>query len=150
MTKHIHHDLIVKWAADTTQVQYFFEPLQTWRDDPFPAWHPNMQYRIRHKHQDLIDQKAARPELIVHCSSTGNKAWVVLNNSNPDWNPDLYYRLVEPAPKTVEMWQWVMQQGTSVNMSPRFFVSAEDATRHYRNKVIQRADWTRITVEVQE
>lgn len=146
MTQHIHHDLIVQWAKDTTQVVELLCMNGKWLIDPNPKWEPDCKYRIRHKHQDLIDQKAARPELIVEAKDIDGY-WEAEPCSNLWWWSEVEYRLVEPAKKKVKMWQWVVQQGTSAIISPQFFVSAEDVTRSYKNKVIQRADWTEICVE---
>ena len=96
MTQHIHHDLIVQWAKDTTQVVEYLELTSgEWFIEHLPNWYPEDLYRIRHKHQDLIDQKAARPELIVQIMCDGK--WLTL--VGPNWDSMYEYRLVEPRHK---------------------------------------------------
>ena len=140
---HPHHDLIVQWAKDTTQVVEYLELTSgEWFIEHLPNWYPEDLYRIRHKHQDLIDQKAARPELIIE-AKYGDE-WIV---DEADWFNWMEYRLVEPVTKKVKMWQWVVQVQDSIWLSEFFYKSIEEAQAAMAGKVIQRADWTEICVE---
>lgn len=144
--KHIHHDLIVKWAADTTQVVEFKRKDNLWEKTGTTQWFPNNEYRIRHKHQDLIDRKKERPELVVEVN-IGDKWFSV---QYPNWDEIYEYRLVEPVTKKkVKMWQWVVSTPYGPSLSLGFH---PDEATAYRDgcytKIIQRADWTEIEVSV--
>jgi len=52
--KHVHHDMIVEWAKDTSRVVQKCM-YGTWSDDPDPKWNPDYKYRF----------KPAEPRLIV-------------------------------------------------------------------------------------
>ena len=47
--KHVHHDMIVEWAKDTSRaVQgYYPDGGGVWLDEAFPKWHPNNKYRFK-------------------------------------------------------------------------------------------------------
>jgi hypothetical protein len=48
MTKHVHHDLIVKWAADSTvTVECRQGPNYPWQEVSTPSWNPQFEYRIQ-------------------------------------------------------------------------------------------------------
>lgn len=151
--RHPHADLMARWVENTTQVVEFFYDGE-WLYTSCPTWDPDYEYRIRHKHQDLIDQKAARPELIVEMWLPMSDTWLEVNN--PLWKEEVKYRLVEPEPekpKTVEMWQWVVRGKLSGHIwkTDRFYQCVEDLQKvwdHENYDVIQRADWTRIEVPV--
>ena len=54
--KHVHHDMIVEWAADTSRVvQSRRLDHHEWTVDPYPPWLPQWQYRF----------KPAEPKYIV-------------------------------------------------------------------------------------
>lgn len=97
MTKHVHHDLIVQWALDTTQVVEMSYGNNSWFHIITPQWNPVAQYRIRHKHQDLIDRKKERPELVVEFYE--NNSWC--SATATEWCEGFEYRLVEPVPVPV-------------------------------------------------
>lgn len=146
--KHIHHDLIVQWAADTTQVVEFRYRKNKWEKVAgSPGWHTHAEYRLvepRHKHQDLIDQKAARPELVVQIMC--DEKW--LSIVGPNWDSMYEYRLVEPAKKKVKMWQWVVEYTGRVTLTSYFYTTEKEAMNFWCGcKVIQRADWTEIEVD---
>ncbi len=93
-TPHVHAAMIAEWIEDTTQVVEWFDGIEWWPDRE-PPWCESTKYRFRHKHQDLIDQKAARPELIKEWVDDSGK-WCLANDL---WWPDAKYRLVEPRHK---------------------------------------------------
>lgn len=46
--KHKHHDIIVAWAADTTQVvEVRYQGRQEWYTKRQPGWHEDYEYRIK-------------------------------------------------------------------------------------------------------
>ena len=48
MTKHVHHDLIVKWAADSTvTVECRQGPNYPWQEISTPSWVTQFEYRIK-------------------------------------------------------------------------------------------------------
>jgi hypothetical protein len=54
--KHVHHDMIVAWAADTSRVvEVYSDSLDYWRSVDIPTWSPNCVYRF----------KPAEPKYIV-------------------------------------------------------------------------------------
>lgn len=94
-TPHVHEKMIKEWAEDTSRVVEALDLSGKWMYNQYPIWGSEIQYRFRHKHQDLIDQKAARPELIVEFYDDGGQ-WHLANDM---WWPDVEYRLVEPRHK---------------------------------------------------
>lgn len=53
--KHVHHDMIVEWAADTSRVVQRYYGGGVWLDEKSPQWYPNDKYRF----------KPAEPKYIV-------------------------------------------------------------------------------------
>lgn len=146
--RHKHADLIKQWVEDTTQVVEWKDHIGNWTPTKNPLWEVNTEYRFRHKHQDLIDQKAARPELIVEIFDGSD--WVAI--PNPSWDPKYKYRLVEPEKKKVEMWQWIVKSLETEYVYPTlyYYLTAAHVNKDFNPKrfqIIQRADWTRIEVE---
>lgn len=46
--KHVHHDMIVEWAADPSRVVESRKFLHhEWTVDPYPKWLPTWQYRFK-------------------------------------------------------------------------------------------------------
>jgi hypothetical protein len=44
---HIHHDTIVAWAADTTQIVQYRVHSGEWVATESPRWRPEYEYRIK-------------------------------------------------------------------------------------------------------
>jgi len=54
--KHVHHDMIIEWAKDTSRVvEAYATTVNHWFIDRAPDWHPAVQYRF----------KPAEPKYIV-------------------------------------------------------------------------------------
>ena len=53
--KHVHHDMIVEWAADPSRVVQRYYGGGVWLDEKSPQWFPNDKYRF----------KPAEPKYIV-------------------------------------------------------------------------------------
>ena len=53
--KHVHHDMIVEWAKDTSRVVQRYYGGGVWLDEKSPQWFPNDKYRF----------KPAEPKYIV-------------------------------------------------------------------------------------
>jgi len=154
-TPHVHAAMIKEWAEDTSRVVEYFDDrvVFNWLKDGAPYWWPNVKYRFRHKHQDLIDQKAARPELIVEWRSSPSAVWNRLSTiEQTKQYPNEEYRLVEPPKqkKTVKMWQWVIRHRRTnrVFLWDAFFQNELEARGNWDSAydIIQRADWTEIEI----
>lgn len=46
MSKHKHHDLIVKWAETACEVEYWDAILGKWKAIAHPSWIEKLQYRL--------------------------------------------------------------------------------------------------------
>ena len=45
--KHVHHDMIVEWAADPSRVVQRYYGGGVWLDEKSPQWFPNDKYRFK-------------------------------------------------------------------------------------------------------
>lgn len=50
MKPHKHAELIKQWA-DGAEIQVYTD---TWHDDSFPLWRPNLEYRIKPEEKRLV------------------------------------------------------------------------------------------------
>ena len=53
--KHVHHDMIIEWAKDTSRVVEIRGVEGTWRETTAPSWATHIEYRF----------KPAEPKFIV-------------------------------------------------------------------------------------
>ena len=47
MTKHVHHDMIIEWAKDTSRVVQYQSAPDRWVTTYRPAWEPLAKYRFK-------------------------------------------------------------------------------------------------------
>ncbi len=74
--KHVHHDLIVSWAADSSQVvEVHFPRSNTWSATPSPEWREDRQYRFKPEFIVVNGIQVPRAESLVAFSlpSRGNR-----------------------------------------------------------------------------
>lgn len=101
MTRHIHADLMIQAANDTSiEWQYKSPELNNWSDcvDGIPAWNPKSEYRQKptpHPHQSLMDQAKADPSIEWEWRHENSKWHSCF--SAPSWEEYFEYRQ-KPVP----------------------------------------------------
>ena len=102
-------------------------------------------------------------KMIKHSSSNTNRIWKYKNNyfvkggliTNTNEMVLDGYEIYETPKPRVKVWQWIIKHNTP-NIPPRlttgFFATENEASNDLLcadDKIIQRADWTEIEVEVE-
>lgn len=97
MSKHKWYNEIVAWA-EGKEIQFRYrlsmnpKDWSNWEYKKYPAWDSDddtVEYRIKHKHQDLIDAFNAGTKIQYFSNSWSR--WEDVNN--PKWSDGLEYRI---------------------------------------------------------
>ena len=90
MKPHKHATVIKAWADNQDiQIQYKTNCTHEWRTCYVPEWDECHEYRVKHKHQDLIDAHAKGAKIQYIFPNTG--AWIDI--STPSWSNHIEYRI---------------------------------------------------------
>lgn len=92
MKPHKHAELIKCWA-DGAEIEYRLGPHNYLAITGEPSWQKSLEYRVKNKHQSLIDayDNGAVIEVADECSE-----WII--TEHPKWYEDFEYR-IKPEPK---------------------------------------------------
>jgi hypothetical protein len=76
--KHVHHDMIVEWAKDTSrEVEVYFPGIKTWSATPSPEWREDRQYRFKPAETKYIVVNGVNvPEPVRGGLEVGQRFWV--------------------------------------------------------------------------
>ena len=77
--KHVHHDMIIEWAADPSRVVESRKFLHhEWTVDPHPKWLPTWQYRFKPAEPKYIVVNGVNvPEPVRERLKAGQPYWLV-------------------------------------------------------------------------
>lgn len=152
MTRHIHADLMIQAANDTTIQWDWTYPTEAdsgnWFDIPgTPFWEPSLIYRQRpapHPHQALMDQAKADPSIKWQYKDITGQWLDVREVCLPLWTTYLEYR---QKPVMVDMWQWAYRGGDRVYATPEFYTTDRQPNKA---EILFRIEGSKISVEVSQ
>lgn len=75
--KHVHHDMIVEWAADPSRVVQRYYGAGVWFDERSPQWYPNDKYRFKPAEPKFIVVNGVNvPEPVREPLEDGQEYWL--------------------------------------------------------------------------
>ena len=82
--KHVHYDMIVEWAKDTSRVlQSSYCSDDIWNNEEVPIWHPHKKYRFKPAEPKFIVVNGVNvPEPVREPLEDGEWFWVADAASN--------------------------------------------------------------------
>lgn len=100
----------------------------------------------RHIHADVMIAYANDKSVIIECRQTPGESWFEVRD--PCWTSTVEYR-IKPN-KKIDLWQYVVSFPNQIRpcLTPGFYMTAQEAADANSCKVLFKADWTRISIEV--
>lgn len=158
MTRHIHADLMLQAANDTTIQWDWTYPTEAdsgnWFDIPgTPFWEPSLIYRQRpipHSHQALIDQAKADPSIKWQWKpdvTDDYQGWQDCGNT-PSFYKDNEYRQKPAELVMVDMWLWAYRHSLGGIFHGGRFMDEIEASMIFGNELVCRIEGSKISVEV--
>ena len=153
MTRHIHADMMIQAANDTT----ILWDREAWQQGggtvwipTIPTWNEDCKYRQRpaaHPHQAMMDQAAADPSIQWQYKSLIDGDWCDCTVNRPSWQSAYQYRQKPAEVVMVDMWQWVQRNGKGdVWAANEFYATKEAADARTQHKIIGRIEGSKISV----
>ena len=75
--KHVHHDMIIEWAKDTSQVVQRYYGGGVWLPEQYPQWYKNDKYRFKPAEPKYIVVNGVNvPEPVREPLECGQEYWL--------------------------------------------------------------------------
>lgn len=152
MTRHIHADLMIQAANDTT-IRWQVNLNGEWENvnNAQVSWSFAHQYRQRpaaHPHQALMDIAKADPSIEWEYQFLANGRWYAcVINEQELWVPEYQYRQKPAEPKMVDLWQWAVSDRGLIYSTQHFYHDeAELVGVCNPHQIICRIEGSKITV----
>lgn len=134
--KHIHHDKIIEWAADTSVVWQYKgegESELLWRDcAKKPAWNTTTNYRRKNRWFDMEQEWLAKGKPPVEMLEYAD-AWV---DCNPFWTEEEEYRFKEVSRHAALKAEWEAK-----GRPERQYKQESEGVTEWSNIVYSAYDW---------
>ena len=93
--KHVHHDMIVEWAKDTSRVVELLNSLGKWTEVATPSWRPDIEFRFKPAEPKYIVVNGVNVPEPVRKLKHGQEYWLALVGSGVpaayQWSPVFHH-----------------------------------------------------------